>query len=46
MRASLLHECVRLRSVEADGQGFPLDVPEEVVEGKGRARGGTRHQRN
>ena len=27
-----------------DGQGFALEVPEESVDGKGRARGGTRHQ--
>ena len=46
MRASLFDECVRLRSVEADGQGLALDVPKEFVKGKRRAHGGTRHQRS
>ncbi len=46
MRASRFDECVRLQRVEADGEGFALDVPEEFVEGKGRVRGGTRHQRS
>ena len=38
------NESLTIRCVKADGQGFPLDVPEEFVDGKGRARGGTRHQ--
>lgn len=46
MRASLSDVRVRLQSVEADGQEFAFDVPEELVEGKGRPCGGTRHQRS
>ena len=38
------NESLTIRRVEADGQGFALDVPEEFVDGKGRVRGGTRHQ--